>query len=72
MAKVTLTQAQAEAAPYYYTFQTLTQKGNVVRVRRRQNGNMREFICADITAAVNRVNSYETYLSDLNKSVSHL
>lgn len=72
MAKVTLTQAQAQGPPYYWSFATLNQKGNVVVARRRQGGAMREFVCADITAAVNRVNSFETYLSDNGKTASHL
>lgn len=72
MTKVTLTQSQANGVGYGWLFTTLTDKGNVVVARRRQHGVVVEFQGANAAAVVAKINSYESYLSDSNVSVSHL
>lgn len=70
MAVVNLSQAQAEATPYFWSFKTLNQKASVVVAARRQKGQQRELVGANVASVLAKVNSFETYLSNMGVPVT--
>lgn len=70
MAVVNLNQSQAQASPYFWTFTSLTTRNSATVVKRRQKGHFISYEVADLTTALKRVNSYETYLSNAGVTVT--
>jgi hypothetical protein len=70
LAVVSLNQPQAQATPYFWSFNTLGDRGSVVVAKRRQHGVFVEFVGSNTSAAINKINSYETYLSNMGVSVT--
>lgn len=69
MSKVTLAnQTAAEASPYGWKFQTLTDKGSVVVARSIVGTSVKELIADSTANLLLKIAAYESYRSDNGKT----